>query len=71
MQKRTAYFLGFLMVLFFGSSIVVLADSGVCPLHPTDKDVVLDVPQEEVLTAGENLAAVRSQVLLEVFGRVT
>jgi hypothetical protein len=71
MQQRKLYLWGLLIILFFGSSVALWADSGVCPIHPTADKAILDLPQEEVLTAGENLAAVRSQVLLEVFGRTT
>jgi hypothetical protein len=72
MEKRLFYVLGLLTILLFGSSIALWADSGVCPIYPTADKAILDLPQEEeVLTPGENLATVRHQVLLEVFGRTT
>ena len=72
MQKRMSCLFGFLIILFFGSSIVFGADSGVCPVYPTHNEAVLNPPQqEEVLTPGEKYSVPRNQVLLEVFGRTT
>jgi hypothetical protein len=71
MEKKMVCALGLLIVLFFGSSIFLWADPGICPVRPGENMTTLDRPQEEVLTAGENLATGRSQVLLELFGRTT
>jgi hypothetical protein len=71
MEKRMFCVLGLSMILFFGASITLWADSGVCPVFSGENMTILDLPEEEVLTAGENLAKGRSQVLLELFGRTT
>jgi hypothetical protein len=70
MQKRMSYVLGLLIILFFGSSIVFGADSGVCPIHPAGNTAILELPQEQVLAPGKSYSVPRNQVLLEVFGRV-
>jgi hypothetical protein len=71
MQKRTSWVLGFLIVLFFGASLVLAGDLSVCPIHSTDNATILDPPQEETLTLGKSPSVPRNQVLLEVFGRTT
>lgn len=71
MQMRMSYLLELLIVLLFGSSIVLWADSGVCPIHFTEDKVMLDLPQEEVFTLREDYSVPRDQVLLEVLGRTT
>jgi hypothetical protein len=70
-KKRTFYLLGLLVIFCFGSSIALGADLGLCPIHSTDNEAILDLPQEEILTSGESYSIPRNQVLLEVFGRVT
>jgi hypothetical protein len=63
-KKRTFYLFGLLIILFLGSSIVLGGDAGYCP-DPFSK-VILDQPQEEVLTLETNFSIPRNQVLLEI-----
>jgi hypothetical protein len=67
MQKRTSYFLGFLIILFLGSSIVLGGDSGVCPLPSTSDQTVLSSPAEPDIDPIENFTIQRNCVLLELF----
>jgi hypothetical protein len=68
MQKRTFYLLGFLMILFFGSSIVLGGDAGVCPVPYSQMQTTLDLPQPEGGAALEQAATVpRNCVLVELF----
>jgi hypothetical protein len=68
MQKRTSYFLGFLIILFFGSSIVLGGDSGVCPLPSTSDQTILSSPAEQPgIDPVENFTVPRNCVLLELF----
>ncbi len=72
MQRRMPYVFCVLIILFVGWVIVPGADSGVCPVNPDDDNVVVDLPQTEVLPSSKGSFYVdRNQVLLEVFGRVT
>jgi len=65
-KKRTFYLFGLLIILFLGSSIVLGGDAGYCPDPFSQDKVILDQPQEEVLTLGTNFSISRNQVLLEI-----
>jgi hypothetical protein len=47
MQKRTFYFFGLLIILLFGSSMVLGAESNFCPDPSSKGQTVLDLPQVE------------------------
>jgi len=66
MQKRILYFLGFFMILLFGSSIVLGAESNVCPVGSIQDQTVLSSPTEVVTIPAENPYVKRNQVLLEI-----
>ena len=68
MKKRTFYLLGILIILFFGSSIVLGGDSSVCPVQSPPMQTTLDLPQQEEGAALEQAASIqRNCVLLELF----
>lgn len=67
MQKKTFYLMGFLAILFLGSSIVLGGDSGVCPLPSTNNHAILSSPGEIVPAPAENPTVPRNCVLLELF----
>jgi hypothetical protein len=67
MQRRASYVLGFLFVLFLGSSIVLGGDSGVCLIPSTSNHAILSSPGEAVPAPAENPTVPRNQVLLELF----
>jgi hypothetical protein len=72
MQRRMPYVLCVLIIFFLGWIMVPRADAGVCPVNPEDGNVVVDLPQKEILPSSKGSFYVdRNQVLLEVFGRVT
>jgi hypothetical protein len=72
MQKRTFYLLGLLIILFFGSSIVLGGDAGVCPVPSPQMQTTLDLPQPEGGSALEQAGSVpRNCVLLELFASTT
>jgi len=71
MQRRISYLLGLLIILLFGSSIVLRADSNVCPVGSTQDQTVLDLPQKEAVTPGGAFSVPRNQVLLEIITRTT
>jgi hypothetical protein len=74
MQKRTFYFFGLLIILLFGSSMVLGAESNFCPDPSSKGQTVLDLPQvenpavggEEILVSGKSVSVKRNQVLLEI-----
>ena len=67
MQKRTLYMLGVIIILVFGSSIVLGGDSGVCPLPSTSDQTILSSPAEPIIDPIENFTIPRNCVLLELF----
>ncbi len=66
MEKKTSYVLGFLIVLFFVSGVILRADSGFCPIFSVERKAVLDLPQEKDLIPKENYYVPRNQVLVEI-----
>jgi len=74
MQKRTFYFFGLLIILLFGSSMVLGAESNFCPDPSSKGQTILDLPQvenpavggEEILVSGKSASVKRNQVLLEI-----
>jgi hypothetical protein len=72
MKKRTFYVLGGLIILLFGSTIMLRAGSDVCPVQSPQMQTTLDLPQEEGSSALEQTASVpRNCVLLELFASTT
>lgn len=65
MQKRISYFVGLLITLFLGSSLVIGGDSGICP-DPHQGYVAPDVFQEEAVPMETKTLVPRNQVLLEI-----
>jgi len=74
MQKRMFYFFGLLIILLFGVSMVLGAESNFCPDPSSKGQTVLDLPQvenpavggEEILVSGKSASVKRNQVLLEI-----
>jgi len=66
MRRRTLYLLGLLVILLFGSSIVLGAELNFCPDPSSEDQTVLSSPTEVVTIPAENPYVKRNQVLLEI-----
>ena len=67
MQRRITFWLGFLLVLFWGWSDIAWSGSNVCPVRTTQGKTTLDSSEKEEIPAeGKIYSVPRNQVLLEI-----
>jgi len=66
MQKKVSYGLVLMIVLLSGFSINVWSGSNFCPVHSTQAETMMALPQKENRLPKTSYSIPRNQVLLEI-----
>jgi hypothetical protein len=66
MQRRVTFWVGFLLVWFWGGSAIVWLDLDLCAMGATPTNAGQEFYQKSILAFGKSYSLSRNQVLLEI-----